>query len=277
MSDQHSLAMRITVLGSGTSVGVPTIGCSCGVCRSRDPKDKRLRPSILVSYAEGATLRNVVIDTTPDFRQQALTAGFTTLDAVLYTHAHADHIMGLDDVRPFNYGRLDRIPVYATPETLAALRRVFIYAFEGEATHAGGVPRVAAHALNGEPVELFGVSFLPVPLIHGPQTTVGFRFGRAAYLTDFSDIPASSLEHLRDLDVLFLDALRHEPHPMHTTVERAVQWVEELRPKKAYFTHICHQLPHQETCASLPPNVELAYDGLRFEVSRARDAGAIDV
>jgi phosphoribosyl 1,2-cyclic phosphate phosphodiesterase len=269
MSDQHFI--RITVLGSGTSVGVPTIGCSCRVCRSEDPRDRRLRPSILVTYAEGVRIRNVLIDTTPDLRQQALTAGFTTLDAVLYTHAHADHIMGLDDVRPFNYGRRERIPVYATPETLRSLRRVFAYAFEGEAPHPGGVPRLEARTLNGGPVGLFGVSFLPIPLVHGPNTTVGFRFGKAAYLTDHSDIPESSQAQLQNLDVLFLDALRHEPHPMHTTVEQALRWVEKLRPRQAYFTHICHQLPHAETCASLPPNVELAYDGLRMEVAGTDD------
>ena len=261
--------IRITVLGSGTSVGVPTIGCSCRVCRSDDPRDKRLRPSILVSYESGGTERNVLIDTTPDFRQQALTAGFSSLDAILYTHAHADHIMGLDDIRPFNYGRPDRIPAYGTPETIKALRRVFAYAFEGESKHPGGVPRVEAHPLGEEPVDLFGVGFQPVPLIHGPHTIVGFRFGKAAYLTDHSDIPERSIERLQGLDVLFLDALRHDPHPMHTTVKQALAWVERLQPKRAFFTHICHQLPHAETCAGLPPHVQLAHDGLRIEVPGA--------
>ncbi len=226
----------------------------------------------MVNYPDGIQQRNVLIDTTPDLRQQALTAGLNRLDAILYTHAHADHIMGLDDVRPFNYGRKDRLPIYATEETLGALKRVFSYAFEGTAAHPGGLPRVEGHPLDGQPVDLFGVPFIPVPVLHGPKMIVGFRFGQAAYLTDHSDIPPSSRKLLRDLDVLFLDALRREPHPMHTTVDQALAWVEELKPKRAYFTHICHDLPHGETCASLPPNVELAYDGLRLQVS-----GTIDV
>ena len=267
----YERSISITVLGSGTSVGVPTIGCPCAVCHSEDARDKRLRPSILVTYPDGIQQRNILIDTTPDLRQQALSAGLSRLDAILYTHAHADHIMGLDDVRPFNYGRKEPLPIYATEEALGALKRVFSYAFEGTAAHSGGLPRVSANLLDERPVNLFGVPFLPVPIMHGPNMIVGFRFGRAAYLTDHSDIPRGSLELLRDLDVLFLDALRREPHPMHTTVDQALAWVEELKPKSAYFTHICHELPHAETCASLPPNVELAYDGLRIEVSGMSD------
>lgn len=266
--------ISITVLGSGTSVGVPTIGCSCAVCRSSDSRDRRLRPSILISYRddEGAA-RNVLIDTTPDFRQQALKTGFRTLDAILYTHAHADHIMGLDDVRPFNYGRRERIPVYADAAVLASLRRIFPYAFEGEARHPGGVPRLAAHeltaAFENSGLDLYGLAFRAVPLRHGPLESVGYRFGRAAYLTDHSDIPRESLPLLENLDVLFLDALRREPHPMHTSLDQALAWVDLLKPRRAYFTHICHDLPHAETCAELPPNVELAYDGLEIETGGA--------
>ena len=260
---------QITVLGSGTSVGVPTIGCRCAVCRSDDPHDKRLRPSILVTFFEGGRERNVLIDTTPDLRQQALSAGITRLDAVLYTHAHADHIMGLDDLRPFNYGRSERIPIYGMPETLRSLRRVFPYAFEGEALHPGGVPRVAGHELNGAVVDLFGMLFEPIPIRHGPLTVMGYRFGRAAYLTDHSDIPEESLAKLQGLDVLFLDALRHEPHPMHTSVSQAIAWVERLQPKRAFLTHICHDLPHRETNESLPRHIRLAHDGLRIRVGGA--------
>jgi phosphoribosyl 1,2-cyclic phosphate phosphodiesterase len=260
--------IEITVLGSGTSVGVPTIGCACAVCRSDDPHDKRLRPSILVTYSDGERARNVLIDTTPDLRQQALAAGFKQVDAVLFTHAHADHIMGMDDLRPFNYGRRERIPVYGMAETLRSLRRIFPYAFEGEAKHPGGVPRVEGHELNGRAINLFGMSFEPIPLRHGPLTVMGFRFGGAAYLTDHSDIPEESAAKLHGLDVLFLDALRRQPHPMHTSVEQALEWVERLQPRRSFFTHICHDLPHQATNESLPPNVRLAHDGLRIEVSQ---------
>ena len=260
-------SIEITVLGSGTSVGVPTVGCSCGVCLSDDPRDKRLRPSILVTFSAGETRRRVLIDTTPDLRQQALSAGLNGLDAILYTHAHADHIMGLDDIRPFNYGRKEPIPVYARADTMQALKRVFPYAFAGEATHPGGVPRVTAHEIDNAAIELFGVPFQPIPIQHGPREIVGYRFGDAAYLTDHSDIPDSSLPLLRDLDVLFLDALRREPHPMHTTVEGALAWVEQLRPRRAFFTHICHDLAHEETNADLPSHVRLAHDGLQIQVA----------
>ena len=265
MSAEPSIA--ITVLGSGTSVGVPTVGCSCGVCLSDDPRDKRLRPSVLVTLSAGETRRQVLIDTTPDLRGQALSAGLKSLDAILYTHDHADHIMGLDDVRPFNYGRKERIPVYARPDTMQALKRVFPYAFGGEAAHPGGVPRVTAHEIDNAAIDLFGVAFQPVPIRHGPREIVGYRFGDAAYLTDHSDIPDSSLPLLRDLDVLFLDALRREPHPMHTTVGRALEWVEELKPKRAFFTHICHDLGHEETNSGLPAHVRLAHDGLQIEIA----------
>tara|TARA_Y100000588_G_scaffold393468_2_gene509616 strand:- start:16835 stop:17632 length:798 start_codon:yes stop_codon:yes gene_type:complete len=260
------MSIEITVLGSGTSVGVPTIGCSCAVCLSSDFRDKRLRPSILIKFSSGTNDYQVVIDTTPDLRQQALNADIRTLDAILYTHSHADHIMGLDDVRPFNYGRKERIPVYGRPDTIAALKRVFPYAFEGEAKHPGGVPRLVANEIGSDPVDLFGLIFQPVSLQHGPHEIIGYRFGRAAYLTDHSDIPESSLPLLQELDVLFLDALRHEPHPMHTTVDRALSWVEELRPNKAFLTHICHDVSHAKTTAELPSHVRLAHDGLRIEV-----------
>jgi phosphoribosyl 1,2-cyclic phosphate phosphodiesterase len=266
MPDRH--AITITVLGSGTSVGVPVIGCDCAVCHSDDPHDKRQRPSVLVSYWDGSKTRNVLIDTTPDLRQQALQAGLRSVDAILFTHAHADHIMGLDDVRPFNYGREERIPVYAAADTLQRIERVFSYAFHGEVRHPGGSPRVTGHVLEGDPVDLFGLSFRPIPVKHGPMDVLGFRFGRAAYLTDHSEVPPPSLGLLGDLDVLFLDALRHEPHPMHSTVEQALAVVEELKPRRAYFTHICCQLPHEQTNASLPAHVRLAYDGLKLEVAR---------
>jgi len=254
--------IHITVLGSGTSSGVPTIGCTCAVCASLDPRDKRLRPSILIRYG-GHT---VLVDTTPDFRAQALRARMERIDAILYTHSHADHILGLDDVRPFNYRQRQSIPIYAMEETLAAIRRVFQYAFD-EAPTESSIPRLNLHALNGEPFELFGLEFTPIRLLHGKSVILGYRFGAAAYLTDHSEIPDESKAKLRDLDVLFLDALRHRPHPTHSTVERSLGWVKELNPRRAYFTHICHDLPHESTEAALPANVRLAYDGLEIDVN----------
>ena len=256
-----SQGIHITVLGSGTSSGVPTVGCACEVCSSKDPRDNRLRPSILIRYGG----RAVVVDTTPDFRAQALRARLERVDAILFTHSHADHILGLDDVRPFNYRQRAAIPVYAMPETLDAIRRVFRYAFDEEPGESS-VPRLHLHQLNGEPFELFGLEFAPIRLMHGKSIILGFRFGAAAYLTDHSDIPEESKDKLRGLDVLFLDALRHRPHPTHTTVERALEWVEELKPRRAFFTHMCHDLGHVRTEAALPAHVRLAYDGLEIDV-----------
>jgi phosphoribosyl 1,2-cyclic phosphate phosphodiesterase len=254
--------LKITVLGSGTSVGVPTIGCHCAVCTSSDPRDNRLRPSILVSYAG----RNVLIDTTPDFRTQALRARIARLDAVVFTHSHADHIMGLDDVRPFNFRQGGRIPIYAAPETMDALRRVFRYIWQ-EGKRESNVPQLEQVVLDGAPFDVFGLEFQPVPILHGSQTIFGFRFGAAAYLTDHSAIPETSLAMLHGLDVLFLDALRYKPHPTHSTVDQSKKTVELLAPRRAFFTHICHDLGHERAESLLPPNVRLAYDGLEIEVA----------
>jgi phosphoribosyl 1,2-cyclic phosphate phosphodiesterase len=252
---------RITVLGSGTSVGVPTVGCNCAVCRSSDPRDNRLRPSILLSY-DG---RNVLIDTTPDFRTQALRIGLQRLDAVVFTHSHADHIMGLDDVRPFNFRQKGRIPIFAAAETMGNIQRCFRYIFEAGAKESN-VPQLDARLIDGAPFDVFGLEFIPIPILHGKQTIYGFRFGAAAYLTDHSEIPEESMEKLRGLDVLFLDALRYKPHPTHSTVDRSTATVEKLAPRRAFFTHICHDLGHARAESMLPPGVRLAYDGLEILV-----------
>ena len=252
--------LKITVLGSGTSVGVPTPGCHCAVCQSADPRDNRLRPSVLLAYAG----HNVVIDTTPDFRTQVLRAKLDRLDAVLYTHSHADHLMGLDDVRPFNFRQGTHIPIFADAGTLSDIQRCFPYIFRCEERQSS-VPQLEVHTLNG-PFELFGQEFVPIRLLHGRSSIFGFRFGSAAYLTDHSDIPPESMEQLRGLDVLFLDALRHKPHPTHSTVEHSIQTVAQLAPKRAFFTHISHDLPHSETESALPPHIRLAYDGLEITV-----------
>jgi len=253
--------LKITVLGSGTSSGVPTIGCSCAVCHSADPRDTRLRPSILID----AGGRNIVIDTTPDFRAQVLRAGIHRLDAIVYTHGHADHILGLDDVRPFNYHQGERIPIYVSRATLTVIERVFAYVFERRESKTH-VPQLDVHLIDENPFDVFGLRFETIPLTHGKDTIYGFRFGNVAYLTDHSEIPESSLDRLHGLDVLFLDALRHRPHPTHSTVERSIETAQRLQPKRTYFTHMCHDLGHAATEASLPPGIFLAYDGLEISV-----------
>ena len=245
-------------------MGVPSLGCACRVCRSGDPRDKRLRPSVLLSR-DG---QNVVVDTTPDFRQQALRVELQRLDAVLLTHGHADHILGFDDIRPFNVRQKAALPVYGSEETFAVLRRTFAYVFDDGPT-LSTVPRVALRVVQG-PFELLGTVITPVPARHGEMGVLGYRVGGAAYLTDFSELPAASMALLGGLDDLILDALRDIPHPMHQTVEQALALVRALGPRRAWFTHIAHDLPHGETNERLRkmglPHVQLAYDGLSFEV-----------
>lgn len=253
--------MKITVLGSGTSAGVPTLGCSCAVCHSADPRDNRLRPSIAVEF-DG---HHVLIDITPDFRQQALRSRLPRLDAILFTHAHADHIMGLDDVRPFNFRQGAPIPIYGSADTIGQIKQTFSYIFTVKKVETF-IPKLEVHALEGGSFDLFGVTFTPIPLKHGPAIIYGYRFGDSAYLTDHSDIPEESQALLQNLDVLFLDALRHKPHPTHSTVKKSLCHVATLQPKRAFLTHICHDLPHEETERSLPSHVRLAYDGLEIEV-----------
>jgi phosphoribosyl 1,2-cyclic phosphate phosphodiesterase len=253
--------LKIRVLGSGTSSGVPTIGCSCAVCLSTDPRDIRLRPSILIKSRE----RNIIIDTTPDFRAQVLRAGIQRLDAIVYTHGHADHILGLDDVRPFNYHQGGRIPIYASSAAFAIIERVFEYVFDNRERKTG-IPQLDVNLIDDAPFDVLGLRFEPIPLTHGKDTIYGFRFGNVAYLTDHSEIPKASLERLRGLDVLFLDALRHRPHPTHSTVELSVNTAQLLQPRRTYFTHMCHDIGHAATEALLPPNIFLAYDGLEIDV-----------
>jgi phosphoribosyl 1,2-cyclic phosphate phosphodiesterase len=240
-------------------MGVPTIGCECKVCTSTDWRDRRTRPSVLLEY-EG---RAVLIDSTPDFREQALRENIKRLDAVLYTHAHADHILGLDDLRPLTFKRQQKLPLYADEGTAKIIERMFAYVFAPESTYATR-PQVTLHRLNGN-LELFGARFQPLPLLHGDTAVTAYRFGTAAYLTDFSSIPDSTMNALSGLDVLFLDALRRRPHPSHSSLEESLKIVEQLKPARAFFTHMSHDLAHEETNRSLPANVRLAHDGLKLE------------
>ncbi len=250
----------LTVLGSGTSMGVPTLTCECAVCRSTDPHDKRTRPSVMVEYGG----KVVLIDTTPDFYAQALRERITHLDAVFYTHSHADHILGIDDLRPLSYAlKPNKLPLYARPDAAAFLRKMFSYIFEADYKF-GGLAQLELKPIDG-PVEVFGARFDPVPVIHGETQIYGYRFGSAAYLTDHSEIPEASMVQLEGLDVLFLDALRHKPHPTHSTVTNSLRIVERLKPKRAFFTHICHDLAHEATNSTLPPQVRLSYDGMKLE------------
>lgn len=257
----------ILVLGSGTSVGVPMIGCRCKVCTSSDPRDQRLRPSIFLRLDD----RRVLIDTSPDFRYQALRYGIDRIDAILYTHSHADHILGLDDVRPFNFLQKSDIPIYASAAALEVIERTFRYVFAEGPTESSR-PRLTPHLFEDEPIDVAGLQIQPIRMAHGKGIVYGFRFGDCAYLTDHSDIPAESRERLGGLDVLFLDALRHNPHPTHSTVEESLKTVEILKPKRAYFTHISHDLLHATVEQRLPPHVHMAYDGLEIPIGRGDQA-----
>jgi phosphoribosyl 1,2-cyclic phosphate phosphodiesterase len=206
----------------------------------------------------------VLIDTTPDFYTQAIREKITHIDAVLYTHTHADHILGIDDLRPLSYAhKPDKLPLYARPDAAAFLRKMFAYIFDADYKF-GGLAQLELRPIDG-PVEIFGAQFEPVILIHGEAQIYGYRFGSAAYLTDHSEIPESSMDQLHGLDILFLDALRHKPHPTHSTVKNSLAIVERLRPRRAFFTHICHDLGHDATNATLPRHVRLSHDGMKLE------------
>lgn len=252
--------LRVTFLGTGTSTGVPVPTCSCAVCISDDPRDARLRPSARLQW-DGAS---VLIDTSTDLRQQALNHGIDRIDAVLYTHAHADHILGLDELRLFNWRQKGTIPAYGSSWTLDAVRRTFWYVFDddpGESTR----PALDLIAVDS-PFDLHGRTVAPVPVDHGRLPILGWRVGRFAYLTDVSRIPASSYGLLEDLDVLVLSALRSRPHPTHLTVDAAVGEARRIGARRTLFTHMSHEVSHAETEAQLPQGVELAYDGLVLEV-----------
>ncbi|ADW69850.1 MBL fold metallo-hydrolase [Granulicella tundricola] len=255
----------MTFLGSGTSMGVPTLGCPCAVCadaRIPGSRNRRTRPSLRLEW-EGHT---VLIDTGPDFHAQAIRENISRVDAVFYTHHHADHILGMDDLRPLSFRNTTPLPLYADDPTADALERVFGYTFRTENRYPTSA-RVQIHRLDptpGSTTRIFGANFQRIPVIHGRERITGYRFGSAAYLTDMSDIPPESLALLQGLDILILDALRPAPHPSHSHVAKSIAFVEQLKPKRAYFTHMGHELDHNATEATLPQGIHLAYDGLQL-------------
>jgi phosphoribosyl 1,2-cyclic phosphate phosphodiesterase len=252
-----------TFLGTGTSVGVPMIGCDCAVCRSEDPRNHRYRCAVLIRTPHG----NILIDTPPELRLQLLRENVRLIHAVLFTHYHADHLFGLDDLRPVSR-YLDRpVPIYCTAEVEGKIRASFSYAFGPEAEHlpAGMIPKLVFERITTAPFEVLGEQVVPIPLIHAHFDVFGFRIGDVAYCTDVNKIPRESWPRLEGLRVLVLDTLRLQPHPAHFGLDQALDVIAQFRPQRAYLTHLSHEMDHETISRRLPPNVELAYDGLRFD------------
>ena len=256
---------KLLVLGTGTSVGVPALGCGCDVCRSNHPRNKRTRCSVIAGLPEG----HLLIDTPPDLRHQLLREGIGIVHAVAYTHEHADHIFGLDDLRLFPFYLGHPVPLYCEPQVEARLRASFDYAFStAQQTHAGAIPQLDLRPLDLTPVDILGAQVIPIRLHHGPRFDVlGFRIGDIAYCTDTNDIPPESMAKLQGLDVLILDALRPTPHVTHFSLDQAVAVIEQLQPKQAYLTHCSCHLDYEATNAHLPAHIRMAHDGLVIPLS----------
>jgi phosphoribosyl 1,2-cyclic phosphate phosphodiesterase len=260
--------LTVTVLGSGTSQGVPMIGCPCAVCQSTDPRDKRTRSSIYLAAPQA----NILVDTTPDLRQQALRENLDRLDAVLFTHPHADHIMGFDDLRRFCEIRGGPLPIYGSAETLAQVERIFFYAFNPRKLITGYV-HVLSHVVTG-PFELGGIEMTPLPVPHGAVSTLGFLFSRGgrkllAYLSDCAAVPEPVREMISGVEVLIIDGLRDKPHPTHLTVSGAVEVALAIGARRSFLTHLTHEKCHVDRARDLPAGVDVAYDGLKFEFDLA--------
>ena len=263
--------MRITFLGTGTSAGVPVIACDCATCRSDDTRDRRWRTSVALALDDGTS---VLVDASPDLRAQALAFGLTRVDAILLTHEHADHVLGLDDVRIYNFRQGGPIPCLGGARTLARVRQMFSYVFDPATPRGGGLPQLTLSTLVG-PFSIGGCTVLPVPLLHGSLPVLGFRIGAFAYLTDCNAIPDGSWPLLDGLDVLVLDALRHRRHATHFTLDEAVAAARRIGAARTWFTHMAHDLPHAATCAALPKGMALAHDGLRLEVDGRAGPAAV--
>jgi len=253
--------MRVTFLGTGTSHGVPSIGCECATCRSIDPHDNRLRPSIYLQSDRAA----VLIDAGPDLRQQALRHHITRVDAIVFTHGHADHILGIDDVRRFNALMKGTMPCYGDPDTLDDIKRTFGYVFAPDAPKGGGIPMLELKPITG-PFTIGDLRWCPVPVLHGRKPILGFRVGAFAYLTDCNALADEAWALLEGIDVLVLDALRERSHPTHFSLSEAVETAGRIGARQTYFTHMCHDLPHEATNARLPTNMQLAHDGLVLDI-----------
>ncbi len=252
--------MNITFLGTGTSTGIPLIGCNCKTCISTNPKDRRLRSSVWVKENE----TSIIIDVGPDFRQQAISNSIEKLDAVLITHEHNDHIIGLDDIRPYNFMSKKDIPIYGLPRVLKDIKAKFHYAFNSEIP---GTPRMVDKPLSNEQFQIKNTKIIPIQIIHGPLPILGFRIGPFAYITDASDIEENEMSKLENLDVLVINALRLFEHKNHFTLDEALEKIKRLKPKKAFLTHVSHHMPPiSEVQHLLPPNVSFAFDNLTIEV-----------
>lgn len=255
--------LKIKILGSGTSTGVPLISCDCPTCLSDDPRDKRLRTSIMLTYGD----TRVVVDTTPDFRQQMIASNVKKLDGILYTHAHFDHIAGFDDLRAFNFTSRLPMDIYSTSETFTKIKNTFLYAFGSAEQIGGGVPQIQHRSI--EPYVPFFVKeleILPLRLMHGKLEVIGFRIGSFAYLTDTNFIPEKTYKYLDGLEILIIDALRINPHPTHFCISETLEAIKRLNPAKAYFIHIAHEIKHAECEGNLPRNIQICYDGMEFEI-----------
>jgi phosphoribosyl 1,2-cyclic phosphate phosphodiesterase len=269
-SAHSSHSTSLTILGCGTSTGVPLIHCSCSVCRSKNPRNQRLRASAWIQTGG----KSFLIDTSTDLRQQAIRAGIRRIDAVLYTHPHADHIHGIDELRSYNFVQKQSIPIWGNRWTCTELRERFPYIFKPTPTEGGGVPLLTLNefSTSAQALEVEGISIIPLSVSHGSKECVGYRINGVAYVTDCSYIPPQSLDRMRGLSTLVLDCLRLQPHGTHFNLDQALDVISEVRPRRTYLTHLGHDFDYTKTNRRLPPGVELAYDGLKIQARTTRSS-----